>query len=97
VDGERIVGCLGLRLVGDRATAASDTVERSGIAGEWQAELRRLRVDRRWRRRGVATRLTQAALQWTESELVWLGLVLDEQDGGAADVGVAGVVGGGAF
>lgn len=60
----QIVGCVGLRRVGDVMSAAADSAEASCLASAegWihsteLAEVRRLRVDPEWRRRGIAAAL----------------------------------------
>jgi ribosomal protein S18 acetylase RimI-like enzyme len=69
--GEEIIGSLGLRIVGDAASATIDTADFSGLpsAGPWinagdVGEVRRLRVAPEWRRRGVATALTSQLIAW---------------------------------
>ncbi len=69
---QRIIGCVGLRPVGDTETADADTAERSCVASArgWLhstqlGEVRRLRVDPAWRRRGVATALMRELMTFS--------------------------------
>lgn len=71
----KIIGTVGLRIVGDSHTASADTVESSGLlsADEWiQAarvgEVRRLRVSPEWRRRGVATALMRELMSFSAAD-----------------------------
>ena len=71
---EHAVGTLGLRRVGDAATAVVDTAESSGMPDvpRWVqsgsvGELRRMRVAPEWRRRGVASALLATALDYSAS------------------------------
>ena len=82
---QRIIGCLGLRPVGDTETADADTAERSCLASArgWLhstqlGEVRRLRVDPAWRRRGVATALMRELMTFSsQPEHAFRGLVLN--------------------
>ena len=60
--GDHLIGCVGLRRVGDTETDEIDTVERSclSVTYGWLdsdaiGEVRRLRIDPDWRRQGIAT------------------------------------------
>lgn len=59
--GDHLIGCVGLRRVGDTETDEIDTVERSclPVTHGWLdsdaiGEVRRLRIDPDWRRQGIA-------------------------------------------
>lgn len=69
---DEIIGTVGLRRVGSAATTAADTVEHSGLSPAQLGappprvgEVRRLRVAPAWRRRGVATALIRALIDWS--------------------------------
>jgi ribosomal protein S18 acetylase RimI-like enzyme len=79
---QRSIGCVGLRRVGDTETADADTAERSCVASARGSahlgEVRRLRVDPAWRRRGVAIALMRELMTFSsQPEHAFPALVLN--------------------
>lgn len=82
---QHIIGRVGLREVGHTETADADTAERSCLAPAhgWLhsaqlGEVRRLRVDHEWRRRGVATTLMRELMTFSaQPEHAFRALVLN--------------------